>query len=121
MHLGEKIRLLRLMSNLSQEELGSKIGRTKALISRLEKTGKGSYYTIEAIAKAFHMTVEQIIAFESKPQKLQKEYEMLSSTYEANVKELEKEVDRLNSENQLLRQTLEAHQSLIKELKTKKK
>jgi exonuclease VII small subunit len=46
---------------------------------------------------------------------------MLSSTYEANMKELEKEVDRLNSENQLLRQTLEAHQSLIKELKTKKK
>jgi transcriptional regulator with XRE-family HTH domain len=121
MHLGEKVRILRAINQISQEELADKIGRTKALISQIENTGKGSYYTIEAIAKAFHMTVDQLKNFESKPQKILKEYEILSTTYEANVRELEKKIESLSNENQLLRQTLEAHRSLIKEMKGKKK
>lgn len=120
MHLGENVRILRAISNLSQEELAAKIGRTKALVSQIENTGKGSYYTIEAIAKVFKLTVDQLKEFEGRPQKLIKEYEVMASTYEANVKELEKQIQKLTNENELLKQSLMAHQSLIKELKTKK-
>jgi transcriptional regulator with XRE-family HTH domain len=40
MHTGKKIKLLRNIKNITQEELAEKINKTRALVSHIEKTGK---------------------------------------------------------------------------------
>ena len=49
-HIGEAIKQARLAKNLTQEELGAKIGVQKAQISRLEK---GKSITITSLMRLF--------------------------------------------------------------------
>ena len=49
-HVGEAIKKARLMQNLTQEELGAKVGVKKAQISRLER---GHNITIPTMTRVF--------------------------------------------------------------------
>lgn len=49
-HIGEAIKQARLAKNLTQEELGQKVGVTKSQISRLEK---GKSITIASLMRLF--------------------------------------------------------------------
>ena len=50
-HIGEAIKQARLAKNLTQEELGEKVGAKKAQISRLEN---GKSITINSLMKLFN-------------------------------------------------------------------
>lgn len=51
-HLGEAIRQARLSQNLTQEELGERIGVQRAQISRLEKGKSISFSSMSRVFKA---------------------------------------------------------------------
>jgi transcriptional regulator with XRE-family HTH domain len=58
-YLGEKIRQLRVINHVSQEELGRELGMTKQVISRIEKGIRQVRYTeLEQIAKFLDEPIE---------------------------------------------------------------
>lgn len=59
-HLGQKIRRLRALKGINQEELAFRIGKTRSLISHLERTGSVNKYTLREIAEALGVDVETI-------------------------------------------------------------
>lgn len=59
-HIGENIRAIRRMIGWSQAELAERIGKTRGLISIIEKQGKINHYTLQAIANEFDTTISFI-------------------------------------------------------------
>jgi transcriptional regulator with XRE-family HTH domain len=59
-HTGKLIRKHRQLKGLTQLGLAEKIGKTQALISSFEKTGIINKYTLQEIAEALNMPVEQL-------------------------------------------------------------
>ena len=53
--------MLRMGSGITQMQLSEQIGKTQALISYIEKTGKANEDVLQAIAKSLNITVEQIV------------------------------------------------------------
>ncbi len=51
-HIGQKIKAIRTIKNITQEGLGEKIWKTRALISYLERTCSVNEYTFKEIAEA---------------------------------------------------------------------
>ncbi len=66
MHLGKIIKKLRIHAELTQQQLAESIGKTKALVSHIENTGKVNYYTLQQIATALHTSVDFIQDYEVK-------------------------------------------------------
>ncbi len=60
MHIGKAIKNLRQLADLTQSQLAISVGKTKGLISQIEKTGKINYYTLAKIAKTLKTTPEKI-------------------------------------------------------------
>jgi transcriptional regulator with XRE-family HTH domain len=65
MHLGKAIRNLRLLSDLTQLQLAKSIGKTKGLISQIEKNGRVNYYTLLKIAEVLQTTPEKITQYQN--------------------------------------------------------
>lgn len=59
-HIGEAIKKARLEQNLTQEELGERIGVKKAQISRLEKGGNITFPTMARIFRALGVATASI-------------------------------------------------------------
>lgn len=57
MHIGLKIKMIRLSKGLKQIDLADRINKTRALVSHIEQTGQVNYYTLESIAKALEVEV----------------------------------------------------------------
>lgn len=82
MHIGEIIKEYRAEHNLTMEEFGKLIGRTKAYISMLEKnknsrSGKEiipSIETLMAVAKVLGITIDELL------QKLDKDHPIMLTT-----------------------------------------
>ena len=53
--------MLRMGSGITQMQLGEQIGKTQALISYIEKTGKTNEDVLQAIGKSLNISVEQIV------------------------------------------------------------
>lgn len=53
--------MLRMGIAITQMQLGEQIGKTQALISYIEKTGKANEDVLQAIAKSLNISVEQIV------------------------------------------------------------
>jgi len=62
-HLGHKLRRIRSMHGLSQEELAKAIGKTRSLISHLETSGNINKYTLQEIATALKVDIATIENF----------------------------------------------------------
>jgi transcriptional regulator with XRE-family HTH domain len=67
MHIGTRIKRLRAFKGLNQEDLAQAIGKTRSLISHLEKTGNVNRYTLLEIAQALQTTVEELEQMELEP------------------------------------------------------
>lgn len=109
MHAGKKIRIIRAIRNLSQSELAEKIGRTRALISHIEQTGKINYYTLKDILKVFKMSEDEFDNYEPKEMFIQYSEEDLRNQIQALRQEIEtvkKERDMLKEHNDLYRKLL---------------
>jgi len=57
MHIGEKVKRIRAFRGLTQQDLANAIGKTRSLISHLERTGEASPYTLKEIADVLHVSV----------------------------------------------------------------
>ena len=66
-HKGRKIRILRVMRGITQNELSDRISKTRALVSYIEGTGKVNHYTLQEILKALDVSAEEFEAFEGSP------------------------------------------------------
>jgi transcriptional regulator with XRE-family HTH domain len=60
MHIGIAIKKLRQLAGLTQQNVADAMGKTKGLVSQIEKTGKVNYYTLVSIAKQLKTTPEKI-------------------------------------------------------------
>ncbi len=60
-HCGLQIKKIRLANNITQTQLGEKIGKTQALVSYIEKTGNVNEDVLQEIAKALNVNIEQLI------------------------------------------------------------
>ncbi len=100
MHIGKAIKNLRQLAELTQQQLANEIGKTKGLISQIEKTGKINYYTLAKIAKSLKTTPEKIEQYKqslSNPTKLN-----TNSPTQNKLPEL----DYLRLENQYLKEQI---------------
>ena len=116
MHLGKKIRRVRINKDITQEQLAEKINKTRALVSHIEQTGKVNHYTLNAIVKALSITVEELESIDEKQistnKKQKSELDLMSQ-----------EIEHLKNENTLLKEIIANQKKLISslELNTKKK
>lgn len=62
-HLGEKLKKIRVLHGMSQEDLAKAIGKTRSLISHLETSGNINKYTLQEIATALKIDTATIENF----------------------------------------------------------
>lgn len=119
MYTGEKIKLLRQLNGMNQEQLSERIGKTRALISHIEKTGKAHHETLLTIIKCFDITEEEFKKFEGTDIKIGNSKNNLN--LKAEIKEHEELVDRLKKENKILIDLVSSQKDMIELLKEKTK
>ncbi len=110
MHLGIKIKVVRLSKGLTQQELADKINKTRPLISHIEQTGKANHQTLLLISKALDISLEEIETIINEPAKKGKG--------KNRQIDLQEEVDRLREENLTLRELVRSQKDVIEILKT---
>ena len=107
MHIGQKIRLIRKLQGLTQDQLADKINKTRPLVSTIERTGEGHPYTITAICSALKIKPAQLDAFSEKD---------IRDFILGKTKPGKNEVEALNREVELLKELLESKQEQIRML-----
>lgn len=112
MHKGLKIKLARISKRLTQEELAEKIDKTRPLVSSIEQTGQGSYYTIKKICEALDLDID---ALENEVNEANKGYKS------QNLNNLQKEISRIEKELQLYKDLCESQKENILSLKAQLK
>ncbi len=118
MHTGRKIKLLRTLKNLTQEELAEKINKTRALVSHIEQTGKVNHYTLTVILKALNISFADFENFSDKG--LLK----ANSTHYAINEELtilRDKIEHYQKENELLKKLIDSQKKTIDVLEDKKR
>ncbi len=116
-HLGHKIRRIRALKGMNQEELAFKIGKTRSLISHLERTGSVNKYTLREIAEALGVEVETIE---------KSTYDTVFPVQVNKSKELDKKdlckevIESQKSEIGYLKQTIDHQWQLLHELARRK-
>ncbi|MCG9880109.1 MAG: helix-turn-helix domain-containing protein [Bacteroidia bacterium] len=60
MHKGLKIKLARIQKGLTQEQLAEKIDKTRPLVSNIEQTGTGNYYTLLKICEVLEIDIQSL-------------------------------------------------------------
>ncbi|MBK7965004.1 MAG: helix-turn-helix transcriptional regulator [Bacteroidetes bacterium] len=58
--------MIRGLRGLTQEQLASKINKTRAMVSNIEQTGKVNHYTLLSILKALSITENDLDRFDGK-------------------------------------------------------
>jgi transcriptional regulator with XRE-family HTH domain len=107
-HIGHKIKQLRTLKGINQQELADKVFKTRALVSYIENTGKINHHTLQLFAKVFKMTIEELEDFEM---------DMVSIT---KSKKVAQENNELRKENLVLKELVESQRKIITLLENKK-
>ncbi|MFZ5554688.1 MAG: helix-turn-helix domain-containing protein [Bacteroidota bacterium] len=110
MHLGLKIKIVRIARGLSQQELADLIHKTRPLISHIEQTGNVNERTYEAICKALKVSPDEVEHFVSEPKYSYKGKKNLSD-------ELKDEISTLRDEIKALRDIIQSQKEIIEMLK----
>ncbi len=102
MKIGEKIRAIRQLKGLSQENMANLLNMNVLSYGDMER-GKTDikYLRLEQISSVLNMTVCDIVAFDAELKK------QVQSNSSKNLVELQHEMDKLQLENQLLKSKLE--------------
>lgn len=114
MHLGKRLKIARTIKGFTQEDLAEKIGRTRALVSHIEQTGKVKDYTLRLILNALEISEEELENTGSEK----------GSKYQEQDKEVEvllEKLEQYQKENKLLKELVESQKHVIKILKKDKK
>lgn len=110
-HLGLRIQLARIEKGMNQDDLSHAIGKSKALISHIERTGKVKYSTLKLISKALGISIE----------KLNSQPESEANSQASNIEMLNLTIESLRKENELLKELLENQKRIISLMDTNKK
>ncbi len=95
MHIGQKIRLLRVSQRMTQQQLAEKIHKERPLISHIERTGKIHHQTFVDICKALKVSSEQLEFASDEP------FGGYASGVNSELKLLKTENERLKNELKL--------------------
>lgn len=111
-HLGKKIKRLRAYRGLTQEGLAEGLGKTRSLVSFLERTGNINKYTLQEIARILGVTPEELNDTTS-PSTVSEPTSYKQAEIQAKL------VDQLRKENEFLKETIEHQWVLLKALSAK--
>ena len=117
MHIGKKIKMLRALKGLTQNELAGKINKTRALVSHIEQTGKVNNYTLTAILKALNITLDDFEKFDNKEAVKAKSYNIDESD-ELNI--LKERIESYQKENKALKELIISQKKIISILEKNK-
>jgi transcriptional regulator with XRE-family HTH domain len=112
MHKGLKIKLARISKGLTQEELAEIIDKTRPLVSSIEQSGQGNYYTLKKICEVLELDIETLENELNEPAKVYKGL---------NANNLQKENNRLEKELHLYQELCESQKENILSLKAQLK
>jgi transcriptional regulator with XRE-family HTH domain len=65
-HVGKKIKRIRTINGMTQEEMAKAINKTRSMVSHIERTGEVNYHTLEEIAKVLKFSVDKIHEYDTK-------------------------------------------------------
>jgi|SRR5688572_1381628 len=111
MHIGQKIRLLRVSQHMTQQQLAEKIHKERPLISHIERTGKIHHQTFILICKALKVSPEQLEFASDEP------FGAYPPGNASEIKSLQSEVARLKGELRLKDEIIQVMKAHLKELK----
>ncbi len=109
-HLGKKIKRIRSFKGITQEQLAAMIGKTRSLVSFLERTGDVNKYTLQEIAQALNVTIDDIENLESVNNKKG------SKNFDFQPNNTENLISQLKEENKFLKETIANQLTLLIEL-----
>ncbi len=116
MLVGKKIKLLRTLKGLTQDELADKINKTRALVSHIEQTGKVNNYTLATIIKVLGFSVEDFEKFDEKNSL--KLYQLPENDESSILKE---RIEHYQKENKALKELIASQKKIITILEKGKK
>ena len=99
-HIGQKIKRLRAFKGMTQEDLAIKVGKTRSLISYIERTGNINKQTLNEIILILESNPEEFelksIDFFSSNKEVKKEMtDIAKNAYEILIRELKEEISYL--------------------------
>lgn len=108
-HIGRHLQILRDELGINQDEMALKIGKSKSLVSYIERTGKVSDATLMDLAKVLKVSFESL-----------KAYPLTEADNRAGeIEALKKENQERLKEIELLRKVIEGQEKLIRILEGK--
>ena len=120
MHTGQKIRLLRRLREMSQEELADKINKTRALVSHIEQSGKVNHYTLLAILKTFKISEDDLEQFKGNNLSQVAEPDGQKAYNKNAMAALKKQLLDCQKENKILNELVESQKRVIAMMGKKK-
>ena len=117
-HLGEKLKKIRVLHGMSQEDLAKAIGKTRSLISHLETSGNINKYTLQEIATALKMDTATIENFNFENAQVLRD---LSPNAEYNKDEIQKLKEEIIDLKATIKEQWKVIQNLTKGTNTKSK
>jgi transcriptional regulator with XRE-family HTH domain len=109
-HLGKKIKRIRSFKSITQNQLAEMIGKTRSLVSFLERTGEVNKYTLQEIAVALNTTIEEIENLESVKEN------KATPNLDTSITNKDALIVHLKEENKFLKETIANQLTLLKEL-----
>ena len=116
MHTGIKIKRLRALMGLTQDELAAKINKTRALVSHIEQTGKVNAYTLNVILKVLSVSADEFEKFDADNSK--KLYKIKEE--DSAVAILKERLESYQKENKALKEIIQSQKKTISILEKKK-
>ena len=117
MHLGKKIKLVRIAKGYTQQELGDKVGKTRPLISSIEQTGNVNMYTLMDICKVLDLSAEDLDQVGTS----QDAYFPYMGKTKNDLEELKSENNKLKADIDILKELVESQKEIIQFLRSQGK
>ena len=113
-HLGEKLKKIRVLHGMSQEDLAKAIGKTRSLISHLETSGNINKYTLQEIAAALEIDTATIENFNYENANVVRD---IDPTREYNKDEIQKLKEEITDLKATIKEQWKVIQNLTKTTK----
>lgn len=111
MHIGVKIKMMRISRGYNQEELAHLINKTRPLVSHIEQTGKVNKDTLNDICKALDTNREQLENIS--------DFKGSYSTIKQREEQLMLEISQLKEKVRLLDELVRSQKDMIEVLRNK--
>ena len=111
-HIGQRIKRLRSYRGMTQDDLAAALGKTRSLVSFLERTGKVNKYTLQEVAQILNVTPEDLEAGDS--------FRVTEASTASSTPQKTELVEQLRKEIGFLKETINHQWDLLKALSKSK-